>query len=78
MNVGSFGLLLTIGHLMAIEIIHEVIRDMAGNLWLTVQLLEEVPYGAKDFSKPLIALSSRREASVAAAQIVAAFDLADS
>ncbi len=75
-----FGLLLVTGHTLAISNIQEIHQDAGGNLWLDVTMLREFPWTcnpAIPTRKAMSAPTSRLTASVAAASIVLAFELAD-
>jgi hypothetical protein len=79
-DVWFFGLLLDTGGVLAIRRIDAVSLDVAGNLWLDVEMLgrDECLLGPKCEAGPLIySPTSRCQASVNAARVVAAFELAD-
>jgi hypothetical protein len=84
-DVWRCGLLLTTGVILAVESIDDLTQDVAGDLWIDVDLIpQETAYdlGAR-VSKPyrafpiLGAPTSRTRATVRVAHIVAAFELAD-
>jgi hypothetical protein len=77
-DVWSFGLLLTTGHVLAVQQLTDVRKAGDGSIWLDVTLCERPPYGAEKWPlKCLVAPTSRLSASVAASQVVCAVELAD-
>lgn len=81
----SFGLLLVTGQMLAIAHIVDVRQAADGSIWLDVRMLDldDVDSltrsfsGLKHWPKALGAPTSRLQASVNAAQVVCAFDIAD-
>jgi hypothetical protein len=73
-----FGLLLDTGVALAISHINRVHQSADNNIWLDVEMLTDVPFGAERLPMKMItAPTSRLTASVNAAHIVCAFELAD-
>jgi len=80
-DVWTFGLKLATGEVMVIDTINEVRRASDGSIWLDVSLVEEF----EPLNETVRALgdcfiwapTSRTDASVNAAHVVAAFELAD-
>ncbi len=73
-----FGLMLSTGVTLLIECINKVSQAADGSIWLDVELREEPDHLGRDlpgvqFASP----TSRTEATVNAAHVVAAFELAD-
>jgi hypothetical protein len=74
----SFGLLLITGHTLAIECIEAVHLAADGSLWIDVTMKTGEDVWLRDSpGRLLFAPTSRTTASVNVAQIVAAFELAD-
>lgn len=76
----SFGLMLTTGQVMCISRIEDVHQGADGSIWLDVMMLPD-NFGSQHvyerILEPMIAPTHRLEASVNAAHVVAAFELAD-
>lgn len=80
MDQWGFGLMLTNGAILAITTITKVTRDTSGALWLDVELMEglgPLPLQRKMAGPIIYAPTTRLTASVAAAHVVAAFELKD-
>jgi hypothetical protein len=77
-DVWAFGLLLTTGQILRITEILDVIQAADSSLWIDVTM-DDTPAGTDFWGKQnhLYAPTSRVKASVNVAQIVAAFELAD-
>jgi hypothetical protein len=74
-----FGLLLVTGEVAMIDTIHRVHQDAAGGLWLDVGMLESNQLSTEvvDGRSVLWSPTSRHTATINAAHVVAAFELAD-
>lgn len=81
MDEWHFGLMLTTGQVLCISRIDDVKQAADGSIWLDVTMLpdnfgSEHVYGR--VMCPMVAPTHRLEASINAAHVVAAFELADS
>lgn len=78
----SFGLLLTTGQVLCIHAIDNIVQAADGSIWLDVEMQSEGSWGLPDDTSisgvpALVSPTSRTKASVNAASVVAAFELAD-
>jgi hypothetical protein len=76
----SFGLLLTTGHVLCIETIERIRQAADGSLWLDVSMIRDVSFLREIWGKNLNLIGAptdRLTASVNAAHVIWAFELAD-
>jgi hypothetical protein len=78
----SFGLLLVTGHVIGISTINNIHQAADGSIWLDVEMLDDdamFPSSSRmrHWPKPLTAPTSRLTASINAAHVVCAVELAD-
>lgn len=74
----AFGLMLANGTILGIRTIHGITQDASGQIWLDVELLEDDGMiVARDQMKVFTSPTTRTTASIAAAHVVAAFELCD-